>query len=173
MLKLFIMRHADSHAHDDSGDDFSREITIKGIIKTDLVAKELLNQKVNFDIIFTSPSKRTKQTLQILNKSLDLKKVKIVEDRNLYDGNLESILLKLKYINEEHKNILLITHEPTIIEMMNFFISNTNFSLKKKLPSIYNTSSVICLNFQLDTWEDISNINCSWGSHIDPDTIKF
>ena len=172
MLKLFIMRHADSLVHDDSGDDFSREITTNGIIKTDLVAKELLNQKVNFDIIFTSPSKRTKQTLQILNKSLDLKKVKIVEDRNLYDGNLESILLKLKYINEDLKNILLITHEPTIIEIMNFFTSNVN-SNSTKLPSIYNTSSVICLNFQLDTWEDISTINCSWGSHIDPDTIKF
>ena len=173
MLKLFIMRHADSHVHDHSGDDFSREITTNGIIKTDLVAKELLNQKVYFDIIFTSPSKRTKQTLQILDKSLDLKKVKIVEDRNLYDGNLESILLKLKYINEEHKNILLITHEPTIIEMMNFFISNTNFSLKKKLPSIYNTSSVICLNFQLDTWDKISNINCRFGGHIDPGNNKF
>ena len=132
MLKLFIMRHADSHVNDHSGDDFSREITKKGIIKTDLVAKEFLNQKVFFDLIFTSPSKRTKQTLQILNKSLDLKKVKIVEDRNLYDGNLESILLKLKYINEDLKNILLITHEPTIIEIMNFFISNTNFSLNKK-----------------------------------------
>ena len=173
MLKLFIMRHADSHVHDHSGDDFSREITKKGIIKTDLVAKELLNQKVYFDIIFISPSKRTKQTLQILNKSLDLKKVKIVEDRNLYDGNLESILLKLKYINENVKNILLITHEPTIIEIMNFFTSNANSSSRKKLPSIYNTSSVILLNFQLDTWEGISNINCRLGGHIDPDNNKF
>ena len=32
MLKLFIMRHADSHVNDHSGDDFSREITKKGII---------------------------------------------------------------------------------------------------------------------------------------------
>ena len=44
------------HMSNHSGDDFSREITTKGIIKTDLVAKELLNQKVCFDIIFTSPS---------------------------------------------------------------------------------------------------------------------
>ena len=29
MLKLFIMRHADSHVHNHSGDDFSREITTK------------------------------------------------------------------------------------------------------------------------------------------------
>ena len=172
MLKLFVMRHADSHVHDHSGDDFCREITTNGIIKTDLVAKELFNQKVYFDIIFTSPSKRTKQTLQILNKSLDLKKVKIVEDRNLYDGNLESILLKLKYINGDVKNILLITHEPIIIEIMNFFTSNAN-SNSTKLPNIYNTSSVICLNFQLDTWENISKIKCSWGGHIDPDTVKF
>ena len=79
----------------------------------------------------------------------------------------------MKYINEDLKNILLITHEPTIIEIMDFFISNTNFSLIKKIPSMFNTSSVICLNFQLDTWENISNINCSWGGHIDPDTVKF
>ena len=172
MLKLFIMRHADSHVNDHSGDDFKREITKKGIIKTDLVAKELLNQKVCFDIIFTSPSKRTKQTLQILNKAFDKKKLKIVEDRNLYDGNLESILLKLKYINQGVKNILLITHEPIIIEIMNFFTSNTN-SNSTKLPSIYNTSSVICLNFQLDTWDKISNINCRFGGHIDPGNNKF
>ena len=172
MLKLFIMRHADSHVHDHSGDDFSREITTNGIIKTDLVAKELLNQKVYFDIIFTSPSKRTKQTLQILNKSFDKKKVKIVEDRNLYDGNLESILLKLKYINKDVKNILLITHEPIIIEIMNFFLCNANSSLRKH-PSMYNTSSIICLNFQIDTWESISSINCRLGDYIDPDNNKF
>ena len=58
--------------HVNDMNDFSK--LQKRNIKTDLVAKELLNQKVNFDIIFTSPSKRTKQTLQILNKSLDLKK---------------------------------------------------------------------------------------------------
>ena len=172
MLKLFIMRHAESHVHDHSGDDFSREITTNGIIKTDLVAKELLNQKVYFDIIFTSPSKRTKQTLQILDKSLDLKKVKIVEDRNLYDGNLESILLKLKYINKDVKNILLITHEPIIIEIINFFLCNTNSSLRKH-PSMYNTSSIIYLNFQIDTWESISSINCRLGDYIDPDDNKF
>ena len=101
MLKLFIMRHADSHVHGYGGDDFGREISKKGILKTNLVVKELLKQKVYFDIIFTSPSKRTKQTLQILNKAFDKKKLKIVEDRNLYDGNLESILLKLKYINKD------------------------------------------------------------------------
>ena len=70
MLKLFIMRHADSHVHGYGGDDFGREISKKGILKTNLVVKELLKQKVYFDIIFTSPSKRTKQTLQILNKAL-------------------------------------------------------------------------------------------------------
>ena len=100
------------------------------------------------------------------------KKLKIVEDRNLYDGNLESILLKLKYIKEDVKNILLITHEPTIIDIMNFFTSNANSS-SRKLPIIYNTSSVICLNFQLDTWEKISNINCRLGFYIDPDNNKF
>ena len=172
MLKLFIMRHADSHVHGYGGDDFGREISKKGILKTNLVVKELLKQKVYFDIIFTSPAKRTKQTLQILNKAFDKKKLKIVEDRNLYDGNLESILLKLKYIKEDVKNILLITHEPTIIDIMNFFTSNANSS-SRKLPIIYNTSSVICLNFQLDTWEKISNINCRLGFYIDPDNNKF
>ena len=172
MLKLFIMRHADSHVHGYGGDDLSREISKKGILKTNLVVKELLKQKVYFDIIFTSPSKRTKQTLQILNKSLDLKKVKIIEDRILYDGNLESILLKLKYINQGVKNILLITHEPIIIEIMNFFLCNANSSLRKH-PSMYNTSSIICLNFQIDTWESISSINCRLGDYIDPDNNKF
>ena len=112
------------------------------------------------------------KTLNELNKSLDLKKVKIIEDRILYDGNLESILLKLKYINQGVKNILLITHEPTIVDIMNFFTNNANSSLIK-LPSIYNTSSVICLNFQLDTWDKISNINCRFGGHIDPGNNKF
>ena len=172
MLKLFIMRHADSHVHGYGGDDFGREISKKGILKTNLVVKELLKQKVYFDIIFTSPSKRTKQTLQILNKAFDKKKLKIVEDRNLYDGNLESILLKLKFINKDVKNILLITHEPIIIEIMNFFLCNANSSLRKH-PSMYNTSSIICLNFQIDTWESISSINCRLGDYIDPDNNKF
>ena len=92
------IKNAITLLHGYGGDDFGREISKKGILKTNLVVKELLKQKVYFDIIFTSPSKRTKQTIQILNKAFDKKKLKIIKERKIYETYKDS---KLKKFNKK------------------------------------------------------------------------
>lgn len=168
MKKLFIMRHAKSEWKDHIGRDFDRTITPEGILETESVSNEFTKNKLTFDLIYLSPSNRTKQTLNVLNNFIKKKKIKVIEDMNLYDGCLESFLLKLKYINNELNNILIITHEPMIVDLVGFFIKEIDLAPENTFPKQYFNSSVICLNFQVESWENISNINCSFYKYIKP-----
>ena len=114
MLSLFIMRHANSDFSDIQGSDFDRSISKKGIKELALLSNKIKELKIEFDLIFTSPSKRTIQTFEILKENLKLSKVKMKKDNDLYEGNLENFLLKLKYTSKLKKKILIITHEPNI-----------------------------------------------------------
>lgn len=168
MKKLFIMRHAKSEWQDQTGKDFDRTITPEGILETEFVSNEFAKNKLTFDVIYLSPSNRTKQTFNVLNSFIKKKKIKVIEDMNLYDGYLESFLLKLKYTNNKLNNILIITHEPIITALVDFFIKEIDLTPQNNLPKYYFNSSVVCLNFQVESWENISNINCSFYNFIKP-----
>ena len=132
------MRHANSDWSDIKASDFNRSISSKGIKELELLSNKIKELKIEFDLIFTSPAKRTIQTFDILKKNLKLSKVKIKKDNNLYEGNLENFLLKLKYTSKSNKKILIITHEPNIQWLIDFFLSSDNkdsqkLSIKEKV----------------------------------------
>ena len=68
MLSLFIMRHANSDWSDIKASDFNRSISSKGIKELELLSNKIKELKIEFDLIFTSPAKRTIQTFDILKK---------------------------------------------------------------------------------------------------------
>ena len=81
--------------------------------KTIIVSEYIKRSKINFDFLFCSPSKRTKQTLSLFIKYSGIQNKNILEDQVLYDGNDDAFLLKICQINQ-FKRILIISHEPQI-----------------------------------------------------------
>ncbi len=68
------MRHAKSEWKDHIGRDFDRTITPEGILETEFVSNEFTKNELSFDLIYLSPSNRTKQTLNVLNNFIKKKK---------------------------------------------------------------------------------------------------
>ena len=77
MLSLFIMRHANSDLSDIKASDFNRSISSKGIKELELLSNKIKELKIEFDLVFTSPAKRTIQTFNILKKTLNYRKFKL------------------------------------------------------------------------------------------------
>lgn len=169
MLYLSFMRHAKADCTNYDGNDFNRPISEKGRKKTEIISEHLSEKKIIFDLIFCSPSLRTKQTLECLIKNNKLKKTKILEDYDLYDGNEDSFLLKL-YNLKKYKNLLIISHEPQIESFTNYFLSKAD-NKEKSLDFVFVTSSIITIEFKSDLWKNISSFNAKLKTFIDPNTL--
>lgn len=169
MITLSFMRHANSNWNEYDAIDFNRPISKKGIKKTKIISKYLEILKIKFDLIFCSPSKRTKQTLKYLLDRSSFNNVEVIEDKLLYDGNEENFLFKISKV-KNYKNILVITHEPQILFFANYFLGH-----KENNSDIINikfvTSSILILEFEVNKWSDISDLNASLKHFIDPNEI--
>ena len=165
------MRHANTDWNDYDGNDYGRVISTEGKKDTTIVLKDLIKKKVYFDIVHTSPSTRTMQTLEIFKQKLKLKKTQIYEDYNLYEGSLENYLLKLSKVAKKHRNILVITHEPNILWLIDYFNNQKHKNYQKFLEKNFITSSILKLCFDVSSWEDISGVNCSFDFFLNPNDL--
>ena len=114
-MDLYLIRHGIAVERGIYNNDDDRPLTEKGKQRTRGVANKLVQMKLKFDAIFTSPLIRALETAQIL-KEAGLSDY-IQEDLLLTpDGNLETwlkMLQKSKY-NQETSKIALVGHQPNL-----------------------------------------------------------
>lgn len=169
MLSLSFMRHANTDLAYCNVDDITRPITRNGQKKTRIVCKHLKTIQIKFDLIFCSPSLRTKETLKCMLENNQWKKAKIIEDFDIYNGSEENFLLKLSN-TEDFKNLLVITHEPQIESFVNYFLAE-NQNNEKFTNYNFVPSSLITIEFKSKSWKSISSSNAIFKRFIDPNTL--
>ena len=128
MKNLFLLRH--SYAENDALNDFNRKLTPEGIKKAITVGKILSDY--NIDIIFSSDSIRTKETIDNLLPSLK-HKPKIEYKHSLYNSNAAKLL---NFIDDElilNRNILLVNHNPAISQLAMLISKDANPELAQGL----------------------------------------
>jgi isoleucyl-tRNA synthetase len=122
--KYFIMRHGEANSNVenryDAGEDETNHLTAKGIAQIESVIGDI--QKLNIDLILHSPVLRTRETLNTLNKNLNIATVEEADlrefddrDKDAYEGlKRRTHGVIEKYEKEcEGKNILIVTHLAT------------------------------------------------------------
>ena len=122
MLHLSLIRHAKTDLSSFDGDDMSRPISSEGIKKTEKILKflEKKEEEILFEEIFCSPSRRTKETLELfLDKLTSDSKVCYFEE--LYHSSginiFDTVMLRA-----EKKRVLVLSHEPLLsTSIENFF----------------------------------------------------
>lgn len=76
MKELILIRHAKSSWSNPLLEDFERPLNKRGAKNAPFMAKVLKQKEVNPDLIISSPSKRTKDTLDFFIKELLKKRLK-------------------------------------------------------------------------------------------------
>lgn len=136
-MNLYIVRHAIAEQPGTPGyeDDSQRPLTDQGRKKMRRIAKGLKEMEKPIDLILTSPYLRATQTAEILAKTLDLGKDKVVQTDHLTptgypDGLIQDI--NENYSNVE--NIALIGHEPYLSGLVSMLVAgdpDVSLNLKK------------------------------------------
>jgi phosphohistidine phosphatase len=73
-MKLYILRHGEAAEHSDPRfkNDADRPLTPNGIRRTKQLAHSLRQLEVSFDVIFSSPLVRARETAEIVERGLRL-----------------------------------------------------------------------------------------------------
>ena len=154
MKRLFILRHAKSSWKDETLDDFDRPLNSRG--KNDLIImNKVFNQYIrqkNIDIeyILSSPSLRTKITIEAMIKNLNIK-----YDDRLYNADDNQMLSIVQFFSDEYDTALICGHNTAITS----FVNNICDADIDNVP----TCAFVEIIFECDSWHDIDNNRAKSG----------
>lgn len=150
MKQLLLLRHAKSNWEDSSIEDFYRPLKKKGEKDAKIIGEYLKNINLLPQYIICSDSVRTKETLKIVLSKINFEnKIKFVYAHTLYEASVDNILNEISKINNIFERVMVIGHNPGMIE--------TVVELTKKpfpFPK-FSTSGIAFLKLDINSWKDI------------------
>jgi phosphohistidine phosphatase len=149
MKILFIVRHGKSSWEDPRLPDHDRPLLPIGIKKTKRIAKYLNNKKIHPDLLYSSSAQRAYETANIIAEVIGYPKEKIKKERNLYHASPDEIYAELFALPDHLNSVMIFGHNPTLTYFVNDFLSPTI----ENLP----TTGTVSINFDCDTWEQLSD----------------
>ena len=118
MKNLYLLRHAKSSWDDFALKDFDRPLSTRGIQDADLMGNFFKSKRRGLDLVVSSPSRRTKETLNhFFNKTTQ----NIIFDETIYHSSEQNIYSVLKHIEEDIKSLMIVGHNPSMHEFSESF----------------------------------------------------
>jgi len=109
MRTLYLLRHAKSSWQDESLADFDRPLKKRGREAAKLVGKLIASEKVSDLLIVSSSAQRTRETTDLVLKSV---KAEVLHDPEIYEADLPSLLEVLSRLSDDRKTVILVGHNP-------------------------------------------------------------
>ncbi len=147
MKRVIIVRHAKAvpYGYDD---DFTRDLTDRGVNDANLIGRELKKRSIIPDIMISSPANRAIQTALIFAESMGFSKINIVEIENIYHGLTTSGFLELiKELPNTAETAFFFGHNPGF----HYFANNLLERFYDDMP----TCSTVAIDFNVDTWKKV------------------
>jgi phosphohistidine phosphatase len=119
-MNLYLLRHgiAVDPSVPDFAKDAERPLTPKGKRRLRQIAEAMGALKINFDVIFSSPYARARQTAEIVAKARKRRKQLKFSDELTPGGNPKSLIQQLNDLRPRPKSILLVGHEPYLSKLI-------------------------------------------------------
>jgi phosphohistidine phosphatase len=162
MLELYIIRHglAGTAIKEKTKDD-KRPLKKKGKEQIKVISKSLKKQKIDFDLILTSPLLRAKETADIVREHCGKGK-EVITTKHLSPESSYNNLIK--YLNSlKAKKVALVGHEP-------FLSGFTSYCLTKNKNLLINLKKGGVLMLEVD--KTIKPGKCTLSWLMEPKQLK-
>ncbi|CAN5208705.1 phosphohistidine phosphatase SixA [soil metagenome] len=148
MKRLILVRHGKSSWEHDVADD-KRPLKPRGFKDGDLIANTYDKMYVAPVIIWSSPAVRALETAKIFQEILKVSDSDFIIKPGLYTFNKKDLLAQIKTCKEVVGKLMVFGHNPAMTGLVND-LGNKNFD---NIP----TTGLTIIDFEANTWEDISN----------------
>jgi len=149
MKRVIIVRHAKAvpYGYDD---DFTRDLTDRGVNDAQRIGKELKKMGITPDTVISSPANRALQTAFIFAENMDFDKNQIIEIEDIYHGLTTSEFLEvIKGLPENAQTAFFFGHNPAF----QYFVNNLLERFNDDMP----TCSTVAIDFNVDTWKKVES----------------
>jgi phosphohistidine phosphatase len=117
MKTLYLLRHAKSSWKDASLADFDRPLKSRGREAVEEMGQFLASKKTAISTLISSPSVRTRQTVEILLRHAALA-VEPKFDQRIYEASLSTLLEVVREIPDDNDAAMLVGHNPGLEELL-------------------------------------------------------
>ena len=140
---LILIRHADAMPQEKHQRDFQRLLSDYGQNQATLLADYLKSVEIEIDSIFLSPAERAKATAQIISKNLSSIPNEIITEE-FYEATLNTMIASVNRLEEMHKNVVIVGHNPSIALLSEYLIGDQYLS--------FSTASCATIEFEFGDW---------------------
>tara|TARA_Y100000590_G_scaffold364139_1_gene422256 strand:+ start:17135 stop:17680 length:546 start_codon:yes stop_codon:yes gene_type:complete len=154
---VYLLRHAKSRWDNENINDKDRGLSERGVFDSQKIAKFLLDNSIQPEIIYTSSARRC---LDTLNYSLSIaqfnlsKDLIIVQDR-LYGCDVSYLLEIISGLNKDCNSVMIINHEPTIRLLALYLTNRHSNQYRELIYQKYPTGSLAIIEGDCKSWSDI------------------
>ena len=148
MKKLVIIRHGKS-SWSHNLPDIDRPLKKRGVKDGKLISEKFKNQNFRPDMVFSSPAKRANSTCKLFIEALKIPESKEIIVDDLYDFGGQKVIRFIENLDDKLENIMLVGHNYAFTSLVN--------SLGNKYIDNLPTTGLVLIEFDTDSWENLSN----------------
>jgi len=145
MKTLLLLRHAKSSKKDPGLRDFDRSLNERGVTDAKLIGKFIRQQKIQPDLIISSPAERARQTADLVLEAAGLN-VELRCDERIYEASARRLFEVVSQIEDARNSVMLVGHNPGFDEL---FESMTGEA--RHLP----TAALACIESASEKWSTV------------------
>lgn len=146
--KLYLLRHAKSDWSVPGQKDIDRVLSTRGLNDAPRIGRKLYDMEVMPDLIICSPSQRTRQTAELVCEQLKFDHESILFNQDIYEASMRTLFNTIASLDNQHKSAMLIGHNPGFTYLAEY--------LTNEVINNMPTCSVVCVEFDINGWEEVS-----------------
>ena len=147
MRTLYLLRHAKSSWKETNLADFDRPLNGRGRKASETVGSFLKDKEINLDLVVSSPAVRARQTIELVLRAAKMKPELRLDER-IYEATTERLLEVVSQLENEHKAVLLVGHNPGMQELL---------SLLTGQSEDYPTAALTKVAFKNLKWAEVGS----------------
>ncbi|MBN2546658.1 MAG: histidine phosphatase family protein [Spirochaetes bacterium] len=164
-MKLLLLRHAKSSWNDEDLADFDRPLSDRGIKDCKTIKNFIKKNDIYPDLIISSSSKRTKETINLIFKN-HLNKIKIIYTKKLYLAGANKIINIISKTNDKKKKLMIVAHNPGLLLLVDI-ITGQGFPYKK-----FSTTGLALIDINIKSWSEIKSKTGKLSLFMTPKMIR-
>ena len=150
---LHLMRHAKSSWDDTTIPDHDRPLAPRGARAARRIAAHLPSAGIRPALVLCSSARRTLQTLEALRPAFG-ETAEVSIESELYGADASEILERLRTIDPEIPEVLVIAHNPGLQDLAIELASEGDAALLEQLRAKFPTGALATFDFQV-SWAEL------------------
>lgn len=165
MKKLFLLRHAQTEDKQSDQKDFDRMLTPTGLQNATRMGMYFKTIDIQFDIIISSPAERALNTASLIAEQIKYETSKIHLNEEIYESSSRLLLQVVVQLKDEWNQVLLVGHNPPITYVAEYLTGQAIGDI--------STCGLVEIDFNIDSWSEISEGTGELKNYVTPESLKF